>query len=74
MIMGTLKGFASPSAPANPPCLPLAALGLAKPSRAVATPGKARLYLRDAGNLGGARATLGTRYPPPALRAALRTR
>ena len=31
----------------HPPCHPLAALGLAKPSRALAPPGKARLRQRD---------------------------
>jgi hypothetical protein len=45
--MGTLGGFALPSAPANPPCLPLAALGLAMPSRALAPPGEARLRQRE---------------------------
>ena len=36
--------------PATRPLLPLASLGLAKPSRALASAGKARLRLRDHGS------------------------
>ena len=53
-IMGTLGGFASPSAPADPPYLPLAALGLAKPSRDAPLPaelaGCARVRIASAVN------------------------
>jgi hypothetical protein len=40
--MGTLGGFASPFGPPPATPAPLAALGLAKPTRALALAGKAR--------------------------------
>ena len=49
-IMGTLGGFASPFGPPPAPSSPLASVGLAKPSRALASAGKARLRLRDHGS------------------------
>ena len=48
VVMGTLGGFASPSAPANTPCHPRATLGLAKPCDAslpAKLAGSARVYL-----------------------------
>ena len=44
--MGTLEGFRSALGTHHPPNHPLAALGLAKPSRAVAAAGKASLRQR----------------------------
>ena len=49
-VMGTLKGFRSALGTRHPPYTPLASRGLAKPSRALASAGEARLRLRDHGN------------------------
>ena len=56
--LGTLGGFAPPFGPPPASSSPLASLGLAKPSRALAPAGKARLRLRDHGNPGRVRFAL----------------
>jgi hypothetical protein len=65
--MGTLGGFRSALGTRHPPCHPLAALGLAKPSRALApgrqAVGEARLRRRDDGTDGSS----GFRHQPPDL-------
>ena len=58
--MGTLKGFASPFGPPPAASSPLASLGLANPSRALAPAGEARLRLRDHGYLRRVRYTAKT--------------
>jgi hypothetical protein len=50
--MGTLEGFASPSAPTNPPCHPRASRGLAKPSRDATLPAKPAGSARELVNEG----------------------